>query len=107
MKDVRTDEQVKGQDGTCATVLVKAKDGGTMRINAHEYDEETHGKIVKKEAPGEGAADVKPPAPTGDGKVNWKSKTKDELIAHLTEKNVAYNTDANKAELVALCEANP
>lgn len=52
MKDLRTPEQVKGQDGACATVKVKAdNEQGFTVIDAHAFDPAVHeefGAVEKK-----------------------------------------------------------
>jgi hypothetical protein len=52
MKDLRTPEQVKGQDGACATVKVKADNpDGYAVIDAHAFDPAVHeefGAVVEK-----------------------------------------------------------
>lgn len=100
MKDLRTEDQKKGQDGTCATVTVKGADGKPMVINAHDYDEDTHGEILK---PVKAAAKAAEATESSNG---FKSKTKAELVAHLDEKKFKgeYSMENTKDELVALCE---
>ena len=111
--DRRTDEQKMGQDGTCATVVIKDKAGNKVRINAHEYDESKHGKALAHEDAAEVApavvvngTTVKVPEQSGTD-VDFTKMKKDQLKDHLADKGVAFDTDATKDELVALCVANP
>lgn len=47
MKDARTPEQAKGQDGTCATVKVKAdNEEGYAVIDAHAFDPAVHEEVA-------------------------------------------------------------
>lgn len=103
MKDSRTLEQKNGQDGTCPTVIVKGAKGGTMIINAHDYNEETHGKILK-------AQDAAPPAEKEAPNVepvDWTKRTVADMKDYLADKGVAFDTSARKDDLIALCVANP
>lgn len=48
-----------------------------------------------------------PPKKSDPPPVDWDAKTVAELEKHLEKKGVEIPKDAKKAELVALCEANP
>lgn len=46
-KDTRSPEQMKGLDGSCATMKVKAdNEDGYMVIDAHAFDPAVHEEIV-------------------------------------------------------------
>lgn len=93
MKHALTPEQLKGQDGKCETVLVKAdNEDGYAAINKHDLTEEHElfkGKVATKPKD-----------------VDFASMKVADLKAHLDAKEVDYG-DAKKDELVALCVANP
>lgn len=97
MKETRTPEQLKGQGGTCETMLVDYKNGPKgVLINVGDFDEDLHVKAKAKKEDDE--RDTSP---------DFTRYNKKELKAHLDSKKVAYDKDATNDELVALCVANP
>jgi hypothetical protein len=98
-EDKRSYDQQRGQDGRCETVTTKA---GVI-VNAHEYNEKTHGPLA--EGPKVTEVATAPPAGgNGDPKpVAWDKKTKEELKDALADAGVAFDVDAKKDDLIALC----
>lgn len=101
-EDTRTPEQKQGQNGSCPTVVVKLRDGGgEVTINAHDYNPDKHGKVIRENDATEvdpGAGNVEVAKPT-----DWAKKTVAEMKDILADKGVAFDTDARKDDLIALC----
>lgn len=89
--------QLKGLDGTFETVTIQGE-GGPVRINKHEYDEEEHGKQIE---------DVKAPrrSRAKKSKQELEELTVDELKADLDRRQIEYPSDAHKDDLVKLARS--
>lgn len=97
----------KGTHGSCETVTVGAdNDSGSVIINKADYDEATHGPVL----------DVSESAPVGDdaagggeevnpndlGRDDLEGMTKADLALLLTDGDVEFDKNMNKAALVEL-----
>lgn len=105
-EDKRNEEQKRGADGTCATVVLK---NGTV-INAHDYNAEKHGPYAEHREASSPASQEEQKSTLADVKTvtatDWTKKTVPELKEHLADKGVSFDTSAKKDDLVALCVAN-
>jgi hypothetical protein len=99
--DKRTPEQMKGQNGSCETMLVTLNDNpeaGVVNINAHDFDPDVHTKA--KAAKAAAKTDESEGGPTA---TDFTQFTKKELNAWLDEREVAHNPGAKNDDLIALC----
>lgn len=91
-----TPEQLKGAHGSFDTVRIAAEVSednphGFIVINAHDFDARKH-ELVETEEEQELSG------------FDWTTVSVKGLRAHLKAKSVAFDKDASKEELVALCE---
>lgn len=94
--DPTTAEMRKGAHGVYETVTVEGP-GGPMRINAHEYDEEEHGKQLEQPKGRSGGS-------RKAKKAELEDMTKEEIMKELDKQGVEYPSHATKDELVKLAQ---